>query len=172
MQPFPTIRPAGRSRLRRALFAGLIGLGMLIALLPSAVLGVGDTLDVHRALPDRDARTGSVAPTSIQRAIVADLPGGWISGAQEYLLAAYCRHIDAGNWLSKQIDGLGVEPADIPRLSRLLGMRIRETGAMMSLATKMRLTQQARMHPRTAGRATSDENGGRKLWERRPWESD
>ncbi len=73
MQPFPTIRPAGRSRLRRALFAGLIGLGMLIALLPSAVLGVGDALDVHRALPDRDARTGSVAPTSIQRAIVADL---------------------------------------------------------------------------------------------------
>ncbi len=126
-------------------------------------------IDAHRPKPP----THLTKPQAIiWRAIVADLPGGWITVAQEPLLAAYCRHVDAGNWLSKQIDGLDFKAGDLPRLSRLLGMRIRETGAMMSLATKMRLTQQARMHPRTAGRATSDENGGRKLWERRPWESD
>ncbi len=124
-----------------------------------SVVSIG--IDTHRPEPP----THLTKPQAIiWRAIVADLPGGWISGAQEYLLAAYCRHIDAGNWLSKQIDGLGAEPADIPRLSRLLGMRIRETGAMMSLATKMRLTQQARMHPRTAGRATAEPTG------RLPWE--
>jgi len=106
----------------------------------------------------------------IWRAIVADLPGGWITAAQEPLLAAYCRHVDTGNWLSKQIDGLDFKAVDLPRLSRLLGMRIRETGAMMSLATKMRLTSQSRMHPRTAGRAATDASGGPRLWQRRPWD--
>ncbi len=131
-----------------------------------SVVSIG--IDTRRPAPPGNL---TKPQADIWRAIVADLPGGWITGAQEFLLAAYCRHADAGNWLSKQIDGHGVEPADIPRLSRLLGMRIRETGAMMSLATKMRLTQQARMHPRTAGRATSDASAGRRLWQR-PWETE
>jgi hypothetical protein len=54
------------------------------------------------------------------------------------------------------------------RYGKLLGMRLRETAAMLSLATKMRLTQQAQMHLRTAGRAMSNEHGGPKPWDIRP----
>jgi hypothetical protein len=99
---------------------------------------------------------------------VDSTPGGWITGAQEYLLAAYCRHVDAGNLLSAMIDEAKPDLADLISLRRygcLLGMRQRETAAAMALATKMRLTQQARMHPRSAGRAFDNVTTGPKPWE-------
>ena len=57
---------------------------------------------------------------------------------------------------------------NIRRWDKLLGMRERESKAALSLARAMRLTQQAQMHPRTAGRALPD--SGSKLWEHKPWD--
>jgi hypothetical protein len=63
------------------------------------------------------------------------------------------------------------EPGALQRFAKLLSMRERETKALSSLATRMRLTQQSQMHPRTAARAMSDACGGPKLWDRSPpWE--
>ena len=106
--------------------------------------------------------------------IVESIPGGWISRAQEPLLAAYCRHVSAADRLSIMIDHFKPdleEPGALQRFAKLLSMRERETKALSSLATRMRLTQQSQMHPRTAARAMSDAGGHAKLWERKaPWE--
>jgi hypothetical protein len=99
------------------------------------------------------------------RAIVRDLPGGWVTPAQEPLLSAYCWHVEAGTRLSRMIDRTDFASADLRYLGRLLEMRNRETAAAASLATKMRLTQQARMHPRTAGRRTDGQPIGSRPWE-------
>jgi hypothetical protein len=104
------------------------------------------------------------------RGIIESTPDGWFSVAQEPLLAAYCRHVSASRYLSDIINKSKVED-DLDRYGKLLAMRVRETMAISSLATRMRLTQQAQMHPRTASRAMTDQHGGPKLWDRTPpWE--
>ena len=60
------------------------------------------------------------------------------------LLTLFCRHADTGNWLSKLIEAEPRKPADLRRLDRLLAMRAREDALLLSIATKMRLTPQAR----------------------------
>jgi hypothetical protein len=110
------------------------------------------------------------------KAIVADSPSGWFTVAQEPLLAGFCCHASTAEFISKLIDK--ERPDDLlgdrdrlRRYSRLLGMRSRETAALSSLATKMRLTQQAQIQPRSAGRAWDANSPGPKLWDRkRPWE--
>lgn len=99
------------------------------------------------------------------RAIVDDLPGGWVTPAQEPLLSAYCCHVDAGARLTHMIDTTDFASADLRYLGRLLEMRQRETAAAASLATKLRLTSQARMHPRTAGRLMDSQPKGKRPWE-------
>jgi hypothetical protein len=109
--------------------------------------------------------------------IVISCPAGWFSVAQEPLLAAFCCHESAARFISKLIEK--ERPAELTdgdrlrRYSRLLAMRIRETAALSSLATRMRLTQQAQMHPRSAGRAWDGNNPGSKLWDRNPpWDDE
>ena len=110
------------------------------------------------------------------KAIVDDSPSGWFNVAQECLLAGYCAHASAAQFISKLIEK--ERPTDLlgdrdklRHYSRLLGMRVRETAAMSSLATRMRLTQQSQIQPRTAGRAWDANHPGPKLWDRKPpWE--
>ena len=110
------------------------------------------------------------------KAIVSDAPNGWFMVAQEPLLAGFCSHASAAEFFSKLIDK--ERPADLladrdmlRRYARLLGMRSRETAALAALATKMRLTQQAQIQPRSAGRAWDASTSGPKLWDRKPpWE--
>lgn len=105
------------------------------------------------------------------REIIRSTPGGWFSAVQEPLLAAYCRHVSAADELARMIDKCKPDE-DLRRYDTLLRMRERETKAISSLATRMRLTQQSQMHPRTAARAMGDGEGGRKLWDRTPpWET-
>ena len=99
------------------------------------------------------------------RAIVSDLPGGWVTPAQEPLLTAYCWHIEAGSQLSSMINALDFPSCDQRQLARLLEMRRRETAATASLATKMRLTAQSRMHARTAGRRNENSSGTVRPWD-------
>jgi hypothetical protein len=79
-------------------------------------------------------------------------PAGWFA-ANDHLLECYCRHVHASNCLAKLIDARSPQLEEIKTLGRLLSMRERETRMISHLATKMRLTQQARMHPRSVGRA-------------------
>jgi hypothetical protein len=92
------------------------------------------------------------------------------------LLAGFCSHASTAEFISKLIekerpDDLLGDRDKLRRYSRLLGMRARETAALSALATKMRLTQQSMIQPRSAGRAWDANSPGPKLWDRKPpWE--
>jgi hypothetical protein len=87
----------------------------------------------------------------IWREIVDSTPAGWFR-SNDLLLELYCRHVHTANQLAKLIDAHTVGMGEIKTLDRLLRMREREARTMTHLATKMRLTQQARIAPRSAGR--------------------
>lgn len=130
----------------------------------SAELSVVTPIGIDTRRPDPPNYL-TATQADIWRSAIASLPGGWIDGPQEPLLAAYVRHVDSGNVLSAKINKIDFSSCDLSRLDRLLRMRERETRASMAVATKLRLTQQSRMHPRSAGRAIDNNPAGRRPWE-------
>jgi len=125
-------------------------------------------VDGYRPEPPTDLRDSEI---QIWRNIVSSVPGGWFNRSNEPLLTAYCRHVATSDRLAKLVDEIlpSRELNVLKRWDKLLGMRQRESKAALSLARAMRLTQQAQMHPRTAGRAMPDSSGP-KLWDRKPWD--
>jgi hypothetical protein len=119
--------------------------------------------DQQRPGPPKELTTRQA---KLWRAIVDTSPAGHFREG-DALLTAFCRHSDAANQLAKLIDGLEAKSDDLKQLGRLLAMRERESRMLSMLATKMRLTQQSRMHPRSAGRAFDNTTAGVKPWEMR-----
>jgi hypothetical protein len=110
----------------------------------------------------------------IWRAVVAAEPADWFSGSTQPLLAQFCRHVVAARRVAKMIAALETEIAaksaeDCERLAvmlsaakvfdRLQKMQERESRAIASLATKMRITHQATTNHR-----------GNKIEAKKPWE--
>ena len=128
---------------------------------PTELTVVPIGLDTRRPEPP-DCVTEAEAAT--WRAIVRELPGGWITAATEPLLVAYCQHIDTGTRLSEMIDRTNFATCEKRRLGRLLVMRARETAAASSLATRLRMTQKSRISPRSAGRRTDAHSSDPPPW--------
>lgn len=87
----------------------------------------------------------------------------------QHLLADYCRHSVRGAWLEAEI-AEAVAPGSecsLEDVDRLMKMAERETRAKVTLATKLRLTNQARYTPQAAGTAAKNASPERKLWQRR-----
>ena len=120
-------------------------------------------ISCDRQRPEPPAQLTAEQAT-IWRSIVETTPAGWFAPG-DLMLELYCRHAATSNWLSKRIDALDFETVELKLLDRLLRMRERESKMITHLATKMRLTQQAKMHPRTAGRAATDLSLHSKPWE-------
>jgi hypothetical protein len=59
--------------------------------------------------------------------------------------------------------------AALMRLNRLLGMQERQSNSLMGLATRMRLTNQARYTSQSAATQAKGSITGRKPWEREGW---
>lgn len=83
----------------------------------------------------------------IWRRVAAGLPADWF-GVETYgMLVQYCRHEDRANTLAKAINRVEAqgEPTgkDKGRYMNLLHEELAQTKAMIELATKMRITQQA-----------------------------
>jgi hypothetical protein len=74
--------------------------------------------------------------------VMSSWPDGWFNSSDEILLTFYCSHVVAMD------DAL--DRADVDEI-------VRQGKALLEFATKLRLTPQARVHPRTAGVAA--ENG-------------
>ena len=97
-----------------------------------------------------------------QRAVFADivgaLPGNFFSKEQMPLLASLSRHITSSRRLSGWIDRLEGpgDAADFdPRVYlKALESRRKETSAIKSLSTALRLTNQSRWRPSQAGKET------------------
>lgn len=84
-------------------------------------------------------------------AVVNRLPSDWFPRETHGMLAQYCRHVVAARRVAqliadheKDADGFNVEVYD-----RLLKMQEREGRAISSLATRMRISQQATVDKRT-----------------------
>ncbi len=94
--------------------------------------------------------------------VVNRLPADWFGRETQGLLAQYCRHIVAARRVA---DLIGAAEADeecsIKDYDRLLKMQEREGRAISSLATKMRISQQA----------TYDKSKKKPAQARKPWES-
>lgn len=105
------------------------------------------------------------AQAKIWREIVDTSPAGWFREG-DTLLSLFCQHTATAELINSMIDKTDFKTTPLPQLNRLLGIRCRETMLILSLATKMRLTPQARMHPRTAGRAFDSAQPGPRPWDR------
>ena len=89
------------------------------------------------------------------------------TAALQQLLKEYCRHVVTAAKLAEMIEAIEARdemPADLSDYDGLLRMRDRETKAIASKATKLRLTNQSRYTPGAA--ATASKTAG----ERKPWQ--
>lgn len=94
--------------------------------------------------------------------VVNRLPADWFPRETHGLLTQYCRHIVAARRVSQLIAAHeGQEQIDIDEYDKLLKMQEREGRAISSLATRMRISQQA-----TFDKEKKKGKGGM----RKPWE--
>ena len=100
--------------------------------------------------------------------IVGRMPGGWLTREQHPLLIQYCRHTIAARRLSQlihQAEGPEVE-WDEERWLRLQRAQAQQSATLAALATKMRISHQARYGPRAAATEAQQGHEGPKPWER------
>ena len=98
---------------------------------------------------------------AVWQKITNRMPADWFPAETWPLLAMYCRHVVAARRVAQLIEQEETsESVDIEALDRLYKMQERESRAMSSLATRMRLTQQA----------TYDKSRKKPAQVRKPWE--
>ncbi len=128
-------------------------------------------LGVILGIPQRPDPPRELTPEQAEewRGIVAALPVDWFSRAIWPLLCAYCRHVCNARQIAALIEaahnGDLTDRKALMRFNRLLAMQERQSAALASLATRMRLTNQSRY---TAGKAATAAKGSRsikELWE-------
>jgi hypothetical protein len=103
-------------------------------------------------------------------AIVSDEPQDWFAtGARQHLLRLYCEHAAFRASLQELISDCKPEAIACeergPAFSKMLIARDRETKLLASLATKLRLTNQARYTPQSAGTAGRQNPYGQRPWD-------
>jgi hypothetical protein len=78
------------------------------------------------------------------QAVVNRLPADWFPRETHQLLAQYCRHVVCARRVAQLIEQAEADDEfDIKYYAQLLRMQELESRAMSSLATRMRMTQQA-----------------------------
>jgi hypothetical protein len=88
----------------------------------------------------------------VWQSVVKSMPADWFGAETHPLLQQYCRHTVSAREVDKLISEHAACELNIKLYNRLLIMRARESGALTALARTMRMTQQARIDPKTAGR--------------------
>ena len=82
-------------------------------------------------------------------AVVNRLPADWFPRETHGLLAQYCRHVVAARRVAQLVSACEADDAlDLDRYDTLLRMQEREGRALSSLATRLRITQQATVSPK------------------------
>ena len=93
--------------------------------------------------------------------ITSRMPADWFPAETWPLLGMYCRHVVAARRVAQLIAQAEESPdLEVETLDRLYKMQERESRAMSSLATRMRLTQQS----------TYDKSRRKPIQVRKPWE--
>ena len=129
----------------------------------------------NKAAPPADL--AEFEATVWQRVMTA-MSAGWYSDEMEDLMRAYVRcvrtlrTIDRATDSADNPDMLGdIQPESLALLLRLANTRDKQVRQLAMLATKLRLTPQARVDPKTAGRAhrRGQERGNGKSGQ--PWDA-
>jgi hypothetical protein len=93
-------------------------------------------------------------------AVVNRLPADWFPRETQPMLALYCRHIVSARRVAQLIEAAeSGESLDLEQYDRLLKMQERESRAISSLATRMRISQQS----------TYDKSRKKPLSAQKPW---
>ena len=145
----------------------------------AADMAVTSLFPGKRAPRQRAPRELTKAEARTWDKVVASQEMGWFSDANVALLVQYCRHVGTADRVAAQIQALedqviarseaeGVTIAAMmlrlcDKFDRLSRAQERESKALMSLATKMRLSQQS---TRTKHGKSAEGGKGRKF----PWE--
>lgn len=82
-------------------------------------------------------------------AVVNRLPADWFPRETHGVLAQYCRHVVAARRVAQLVAAEEAGEFDLDRYDQLLKMQEREGRALSSLATRLRITQQATVDKRT-----------------------
>jgi len=81
------------------------------------------------------------------RAVVSRMAPEWFPRETHGLLATFCRHVVAARRVARLIETcVAAEPINVDQFDQLLRLQERESRAISSLATRMRITQQATVH--------------------------
>ena len=84
------------------------------------------------------------------RKVVNRLPADWFPAETHAMLAQYCRHVVAARRIAQLIGAEeSSEKLDLSTYDGLLKMQERESKAIGTLATRMRITQQSTMRVET-----------------------
>lgn len=95
-------------------------------------------------------------------AVVNRLPADWFPRETHGMLAEYCRHVVKARRIAQLVAAEEAQDElDLSNLDKLYKMAERESRAMTSLATKMRMSQQAT----TTHRANKGTRGTKKPWD-------
>ena len=117
-------------------------------------------VDVSRRMPPPPPSELSDAQAQVWRDAASCMSGDWLRRGAHAVLIEYCRHVCRSRLLEVQIAHFQQEwiAADggLERLDRLLAMAERESKAAIACARALRLTPQAQMHPRVAGRRLAE----------------
>ena len=111
------------------------------------------------------------AEATVWRDIVGAMPANWFTRESYPVLKAFCRHTARADMLAGLLADFTPEwikvEGGLQRLDKLLGMAARETTTATACARALRLTQQARIQPRGAGRAMANNPAGPRPWDAR-----
>jgi chaperone required for assembly of F1-ATPase len=95
-------------------------------------------------------------------AVVNRMPADWFPRETHGMLAQYCRHVVASRRVAQLVEACeGETDLDLERYDRLLKMQEREGRAISSLATRMRISQQATVRAEQARKPSTI---------KKPWE--
>lgn len=104
-----------------------------------------------------------------RRVVASEGKDTFKTAALQEMLEGYCAHIIEARNLTEQLRSAPeIETAADVRVRKdLLSMREKEMRAAVSIATKLRITNQSRYQPSVAATAVNQASTERKLWERR-----
>lgn len=112
----------------------------------------------------------SVEEAQVWATVSATKPGDWWDAGSLPLLAQYCRATVQAELVAGLVNAVGLamltDPDELSRYKELRKIQATLSGELSALATKMRLTQQARYNAKNA------DTGSRKATGRKPWQHD
>lgn len=99
------------------------------------------------------------------RAVVGRMPANWFTRENEALLVEHCRWVERSDALEAALQA-AVKDGRTEEVGGLFGVAKQASSTLATLATKMRMSQQARHEKALAATAIKHETNGTRPWQR------